>query len=83
MQARAVKLEAELARVRAESAKRELQLVEERDARGEPRHFEELKKFHDSYQQVRGSLQRCLELLQVRPAAAVPLTGQPRSSVGA
>eukprot|EP00892_Ulva_mutabilis_P005298 jgi/Ulvmu1/313/UM001_0317.1 len=65
-EARAVKLEAELARVRAEAAKRELALADERDARGEPRHFEELKKFHDSYQQVRGSLERCLELLQTK-----------------
>lgn len=68
VQARAVKLEAELTREKGEASKRELQLVAERDARGEPRHFEELKKFHDSYEQVRGSLDRCLELLQVRPA---------------
>lgn len=67
VQARAVQLEAELTHEKAEASKRELQLVAERDARGEPRHFEELKKFHDSYEQVRGSLDRCLELLKVRP----------------
>lgn len=65
VQERAQRLEVQLHKARAEAVKREAELTEQRDARGEPETFQELKKFAESYNTVRASLDRCLASLEV------------------
>jgi hypothetical protein len=55
----------QLHKARAEAVKREAELIEQRDARGEPSTFQELKRFVESYNTVRASLDRCLSFLEV------------------
>jgi hypothetical protein len=57
----------QLHKARAEAVKREAELIEQRDARGEPSTFQELKRFVESYNTVRASLDRCLSFLEVLP----------------
>ena len=50
----------------------EAELIDQRDARGEPETFQELKKFMLSYNPVRASLDRCLASLEVLNCTFVP-----------
>ena len=50
----------------------EAELIDQRDARGEPETFQELKKFMLSYNTVRASLDRCLASLEVLNCTFVP-----------
>lgn len=69
VQERAQRLEVQLHKARAEAVKREAELIDQRDARGEPETFQELKKFVQSYNTVRASLDKCLASLEVIPPA--------------